>query len=63
MVNGGFTGGVIVLGFEVGGPAVIDYFDLPQSILGVPPPLEDNVPIEGDFAAGAVKVHFAFCVT
>ena len=63
MVNRGFTGGVIVLGFEVGDPAVIDYFDLPQSILGVPPPLEDNFPIEGDFSGGAVKVLFASRVT
>ncbi len=63
MVNRGFTGVVIILGFEVGGPAVIDYFDLPQSILGVPPPLEDNFSIERDFAADAVKVHFASCVT
>ncbi len=63
MVNGGFTGVVIILGFEVGDPAVIDYFDLPQSILGVPPPLEDNFPVEEDFAAGAVKVHFASFIT
>ncbi len=63
MVNGGFTGGVIALSFEVGDPAIIDYFDLPQLILGVPPPLEDYFPVEGDFAADAVKVHFASCVT
>ncbi len=63
MVNRGFTGGVIVLGFEVGDPSVIDYFDLPQSILGVPPPLEDNLSVEGDIAAGAVKVHFASHIT
>jgi hypothetical protein len=63
VVNGSFTGGVIVLGFEVGDPAIIDYFDLPQLILGVPLPLEDNFPVEGDFAAGAVKVHFASHVT
>jgi hypothetical protein len=36
---------------------------MPQSILGVPPPLEDNFPVERYFTACAVKVHFTSHVT
>jgi hypothetical protein len=35
---------------------------LPQLIFGVPPPLEDYLPIESDLAACAVEVNFAACV-
>ncbi len=38
-------------------------FDMPQLILGVPPPFYDNLLIERDLPACAVEVHFAFCIT
>jgi hypothetical protein len=56
------TTGVIVSDFEVSDPAVVDDFDSPQSILGIPPPLEDYLLVESDLAACAVEVHFAACV-
>jgi hypothetical protein len=58
-----FTGGVAVFDFEVSDPAVVSDFDTLKLILGVPPPLEDYLPIERDLAAYAVKVHFASHVT
>jgi hypothetical protein len=30
-----------------------------HSVLGIPPPLEDDDPVEGDFAPGAMKENFA----
>jgi hypothetical protein len=57
------TTGVIISDFEVSDPAVVDDLDLPQSILGVPQPLEDNLPVESDLAACAMEVNFAACVT
>ncbi len=48
---------------KVSDPAAVNYFDLPQLILGVPLPSEDDLPVEGDFAAGSVKVHFTSHVT
>jgi hypothetical protein len=56
------TAGVIVSDFEVGDPAIVDVFDLPQSIFGVPPPSEDYLPIESDLTACAMEVNFAACV-
>jgi hypothetical protein len=38
------TAGVLVSDFEVSYPAVVNDFDSPQSILGVPPPSEDYLP-------------------
>jgi hypothetical protein len=56
------TTGVIVSDFEVSDPAVINVFDSPQSIFGVPPPSEDYLPIESDFTTCAVEVLFTACV-
>ncbi len=39
------TTGVIVSDFEVSDPAVVDDFDSPQSICGVPPPSEIISPL------------------
>ncbi len=36
---------------------------MPQLILGVPPPLEDNLPVERDLAACAMEVYFASHIT
>ncbi len=63
MLGGCVTDGVIVLDFEVSDLAIVSYFDLPQSILGVPAPSEDDFPVEGDFTACAVKVNFASHIT
>ncbi len=56
------TTGVIVSNFEVSAPDAVDDFDLPQSIFGVPPSLEDYLPVESDLAACAMEVNFAACV-
>ena len=58
-----FTGGVAVFDFEVSDPVVVGDFDTPQLILGVPPPSEDNLPVDRYLAACPVKVHFASCIT
>jgi hypothetical protein len=44
---------------EVGSPSVVHDLDVPQPILGVTPPSEDDRAIERDFAAGAIEEHFA----
>jgi hypothetical protein len=44
---------------EVGSPSVVHDLDMPQHILGVTPPLEDDRAIKRDFAAGAMENHFA----
>ncbi len=39
----------------VGCPPIVNYLHLPQFDFGVPPPLEDDGPIKGDSAPGAMK--------
>jgi hypothetical protein len=53
------TTGVIVSDFEVSDPAIVNDFDSPQSIFGVPPPMEDYLPIEIDLTACAMEANFA----
>ncbi len=56
------TASVIVSDFEVSYPAIVNDFDSPQSIFGVPPPSEDYLPAESDLAACAMEVSFAACI-
>jgi hypothetical protein len=46
----------------VGCPPVAHYLHPSQSVLGVPLPLEDDGPIEGDIASSAMKENFASSV-
>ncbi len=43
---------------EVGSPSIIHDLDVPQLVLGVTQPSEDDHAIERDFAAGAMEEHF-----
>jgi hypothetical protein len=43
---------------EVGSLSVIHDLDLPQLVLGVTPPLEDDCSVKRNFAAGAMEKHF-----
>jgi hypothetical protein len=42
----------------VGRPPVVHYLHPPQFVLGIPPPWEDDGPVKGDFAPGAMKENF-----
>jgi hypothetical protein len=43
----------------VGHSPVLHYLHPPQSVLGVPPPSEDDGPIKDDFASITMKENFA----
>ncbi len=43
-------------------PAIVDILDLPKAILGVAPPLQDGLAVEGDFATCFVKKCLAACI-
>jgi hypothetical protein len=47
---------------EFGHPAIINNHNMPKTILGVTPPLQDGFPIEGDFATCFVEKYLAPCV-
>ncbi len=44
---------------EVGSPSVVHDLDVPQLVLGVTPPSEDDCAVKCDFAAGTMEKHFA----
>ncbi len=44
---------------KVGSPSVIHDADVPQLVLGVMPPSDDDCTVEHDFAASAMEKHIA----
>ncbi len=55
-------GGNIVIDLQVGRPAIINDANLPEEMLGVTPPSEDDFAIKSYFATGGVEEHFATTV-
>jgi hypothetical protein len=51
-----------IVGGEFGRPAIINNHHMPEAIFGVTPPLQDGLPIKGDFATCFVEKHLAHCM-
>jgi hypothetical protein len=55
--SGRLRGGVVVHDLHVGCPSIIDDANLPEAILGVTTPLEDDFAIYHYFTAGSIKEY------
>jgi hypothetical protein len=56
-------GGDIVIDLQVGRPAIINDANVPEAMIGVTPPSEDDFAVKSYFATGGVKDYFASSIT
>ncbi len=56
-------GGFVVSDLEVGSPSVVNNAHLPEAMLGVVPPSEDDFTIESYFASGSMEEYLASGIT
>jgi hypothetical protein len=52
-------GGDVVINLQIGREAIVDDSNMPEAMLGVTPPLEDDFAIKSYFATGGVEEYFA----
>ncbi len=55
----GLRGGDVVIDLHISRPAIINNANMPEAMLGVMPPLEDDFAIKSYFATGGVEEYFA----
>ncbi len=55
----GWKGGDVVINLQVGRPAIINNANMPEAMLGVTPPLEDDFAVKSYFATSGIEEYFA----
>ena len=61
--SSGLRGGDIVIDLQIGCVAIINNSNMPEAMLGVMPPLENDFAIKSYFATGSVEENFATSIT
>ncbi len=58
----GLSGGDLIINLQISRPSIIDDANMPEVMLGVTPPLEDDFAIKSYFKTSGIEEYFATSV-